>query len=308
MARVIKTVAIAGASGNVGRNALQAILEKERFDITILVRKQPEQVLGGVTVKVVDFGSVHSLTEALKGHDALVDATSIPDPSVSLRLIEAAVAAGVYRLIPAEFSTDPDNAQVRALPPFQGKAKIYDYIRKLADEGKITWTAICNNAFLDWGLRLGFVNIDIFKKKIGLMNDGMQTFPWTLLSSVGQAVTGVLIKPDETENRVCYIYNIQKSQKDMAALAKQSLGDENWQTKKLDMDRVFAEAMLELQRGVVNFQVIGDMIRYAITKPELEFTRAENDNELLGVPALSDEDIKRVIKEIAAEKKDVGTE
>ncbi|GKT65759.1 isoflavone reductase family protein [Colletotrichum tofieldiae] len=286
---------------------LAVVIDTSRFNITILVRKHPEQVLGGVTVKVVDFKFVQSLAEALKGHDALVDATSVPDPSLSLRLIDAAVAAGVHRLIPAEFSVDPENAPVRALPPFQGKAKVYDHIRKLADEGKITWTAICNNAFLDWSLRLGFVNLDLFNKKIVLMNDGVRTFPWKLLSYVGKAVAGVLTKPDETKNRVCYIYNIQKSQNDMVALAKQNLGDEGWQTEKVDMDKVFAKAMSDLQRGVVNFQVIGDMIKYAITKPELLLSRTEDDNELLGIPALSDEDIKQLLKEIVAEK-NVGTE
>ncbi|KAJ4176412.1 hypothetical protein NW755_014431 [Fusarium falciforme] len=301
MDRVIKNVAIAGTSGNVGSHALQAIVEQGRFTVTVLARKQPAQVPAGVVVKIVDFDSVPSLTEALKNQDAFVDAVNTPDPSVPLRLIDAAVAAGVYRFILSEFSTDPDNAKVRALPPFLGKAKVYDYIRKLADGGKITWTAISNNAFLDWGLRTGFVNIDLVNEKVALMNGGMHPFPWTLLSSVGKAVAGVLVKPGETNNRVCHIYNFQKSQMEMAELAKQALGDEGWQTERLDMDVVFAKALSDLKSGKVDFQVIGDMIRYAITTPSLASPLDKDDNELLGVPALGDDDIKQVIKEIAAE-------
>ena len=167
---------------------------------------------------MVDFDSVSSLTETLKGQDALVDATSTPDPSLSIRLIDAAVAAGVYRVLPAEFSSDPENTKARALPPFQGERVVYEYIQKLGNENKITWTAMSNTAFLDWGLRMGFVGIDLVNKKIDYMNDGTMVVPWTLLSSVSEAVVNVLSKPEHTKNRVCHISNIQKSQKDVSAL------------------------------------------------------------------------------------------
>ena len=45
-------------------------------------------------VKVVDMESMDALVEALKGQDAIIDATMTPEPSFPLRLIDAAVAAG----------------------------------------------------------------------------------------------------------------------------------------------------------------------------------------------------------------------
>ncbi|KAI9146919.1 Bifunctional pinoresinol-lariciresinol reductase [Paramyrothecium foliicola] len=300
MAESIKNVAIVGASGNVGTQVLHAIIAQGGFNVTILVRKQLTETIPEVTVKVVDFDSIDSLTEALQGQDAVVDASSTPDSSLSMRLIDAAVACGVYRFLPSEFSSDPDNVLARALPPFQGKAQVYDYIRKLGEEKKITWTAVTNNAFLDWGLRTGFVNIDLVNKKATLLNGGKTTIQWTLLSSVGKAVASILTKPQETRNRVCYIHSIQKSQKEVVDLAKQALGSEGWETQDSDAKKLYEEALSQMMSGKVDFQVIGDMIRYSISTPEYVTIREKDDNELLGVPSMSDNDLKQLIKEIAA--------
>lgn len=302
MAPQIKNVALAGSSGSLGSHILTALLANESFNVTILVRKPPTSVPSNVKVNEVDFDSIASITEALKGQDALVDASSNPaDPTLAIRMIDAAVAAGIYRIIPSEFSSDPENSKARALPPFMGKSQAYTHIQKLGSENKITWTAVSNNAFFDWGLRMAFVGIDLKGKKIDYMNDGTMVIPWTLLSSVGTAVANILSKPEETKNRVCYIYDVKKSQKEVADLAKSAVGSEGWQEQKLDMDKVLGEAMTELQAGNVNFKVIGDMIRYSISTPGFVEVPKKDDNALLGVKALSDEEIKQVIKKIAGE-------
>lgn len=271
--------------------------------MTLLARNELNDLPTGVTVKVVDFESGSALAEALKGQDALIDATSVPDPSVSIRMMDAAVAAGVHRMIPAEFSSDPMNSKSRALPPFQGKTKAFEHIQKLARDNKITWTAISNHAFLDWGLRMSFVGIDLGNKKIDYLNDGNMVVPWTTLTSVGIAVANALLKSEETKNRVCYICNIQRSQRELASLAKQALGEEGWQTQERDMNDAFDKAMSQLQAGQVNWQVIGDIIRYSISTPGYIQKLEKTDNELLGVQAMSDEEVKGLVKEIAGEKK-----
>lgn len=302
MVHKIKNVALAGASGNLGSRILQALVQKGCFRVTLLARNELNDLPTGVTVKVVDFESGSALAEVLKGQDALIDATSVPDPSVSIRMMDAAVAAGVYRMIPAEFSSDPMNSKSRALPPFQGKTKAFEHIQKLARDNKITWTAISNHAFLDWGLRMSFVGIDLGNKKIDYLNDGNMVVPWTTLSSVGIAVANALSKSEETKNRVCYICDIQKSQRELAGLAKQALGEEGWQTQERDMNDAFDKAMSQLQAGQVNWQVIGDIIRYSISTPGYIQKLEKTDNELLGVQAMSDEEVKGLVKEIAGEK------
>lgn len=252
---------------------------------------------------MVDFESLASLTDALKSQDAVIDAISNPDPSTSMRLMDAAVAAGVCRYIPPEFSGDPANAKTRSLPVLLGKTQAFEYIQKLAAENKITWTAISNNAFLDWALRMSFVNIDLLNKKIVLMNDGDHIFTWTVLSAVGTAVSNALMHAEKTKNRTCYIYSIQKSQKEVATLAKEAVGTEGWNTESVDMENVFREAMSAVNSGNYSWQVMGDLIRYSISTPGFSGPVEKDDNDLLGVRPMSNDEVKSMIKEIYEELK-----
>jgi hypothetical protein len=52
----------------------------------------------GAYVKVVDFNSAESLSAAVAGQDAVIDTTFSLDVETPLRLIDAAVHSGVYRL------------------------------------------------------------------------------------------------------------------------------------------------------------------------------------------------------------------
>jgi hypothetical protein len=250
---------------------------------------------------VVDFDSIDQLTDALTGQDAVVDAISSPDPSFSMRLMDAAVSAGVYRYVPPEFSNDPDNIKTRSLPVFLGKRQTYEHIQKLARDNKITWTAVSNSAFLDWGLRTSFVNIDLAKKKVVLMNDSSHVFPWTDLSSVGTAVANALVHAEETKNRTCYIYSIQKSQREVADLAKEAIGAKGWETQSVDMEEVFEEAMSAVSAGDYSWKVMGDLIRYSISTPGYSGRLEKDDNELLDVRPMSDEQVKELICKICEE-------
>ena len=271
------------------------------FNITVLARSAAASQPAGVTVKTVDFGSATALADILQGQDAVVDAISSPDPSVSMRLIDTAVIAGVYRYIAPEFSNDPENQLTRALPVFEGKKQIYDYLRKVASEKDITWTAVSNGAFLDWGLRMGFVNIDLLRKKVVLMNDGSHVFPWTTLSAVGTAVSNTLTRPDKTKNQTLYIYSVQKSQSDIVEIAKDALGAEEWEIESQNMETVYTKAMAAVSSRDYSWNVMGDLIRYSISAPGYSGRLEQDHNDLLGIQPMSYEQIKSLIEEITDE-------
>jgi len=287
------------ATGSLGSHILKALVQAGRFNVTVLARAPLKENPSGAQVKVVDFESTLALTAALEGQDALVDATSVPDPTFALRLMDAAVAARVYRIIPAEFSGDPKNSKARSLPPFAGKAKAFEYLQKLASTSSLTWTLISNNAFLDWGLRTAFLGIDLQKKSIEYLNDGNMTIPYTTLSSVGIAVANALGQPEETKNRICYICNAQMTQRELANRARQALGEDGWQAEDLDMGAELQKAMDELQAGRVTFEVIRDIIRFSISTPGYVQKFEQTDNELLGVRAMDYKEIEDLIRGIA---------
>lgn len=288
------------ATGNVGSAALKRLLESN-FIVTVLARKLPASLPTGVSVKVVDYGSVQSLTDAVRGQDAVVDATNTPGTTdVAKHLIDAAVAAGVDRIIPSEYSGNPNNTPLRSLPPFVGMAEVYNYLQEKTRGTETTWTTISNNAFLDWCMRYSILNIDLKNKKFTRLDDGSHQFEWTLLDSVGRGIAGALEKPVETENRNCYIRSVKKSQNQMFELAKGALGGE-WQVGQADAHRAFEEAMVALQQGNGGMQVMADIIRYAAVTPEISVPFPSNDNTILGVPEMSDDELRELFRKIASE-------
>ncbi|KAH6690272.1 hypothetical protein F5X68DRAFT_202570 [Plectosphaerella plurivora] len=301
MAMQIKNVAIVGATGSAGSKIFQALVASGRFNVTALVRKPDAIQEPRATVNVVDFESADDLVKAMKGQDAVIDVSMAPSPALPLRLIDAAVAAGVTRFIPSEFSVDPANPLVRAIPVFGIKNQVLERLKELASEGKLTYTSISTSAFLDWNLRTGFFKINLKTKTAELLNGGTVVVPWTLLDHVGTATVNVLTNLEQTKNQLVYISTVYKSQKEMLALAQEALGEDGWTVSTIDMEPVYQESLRQMQAGNITFEVIGNMIVYCNSREDLTGKWKKDDNALLGVEQWSDDQVKELIKSIAVE-------
>ncbi|KAK6223607.1 hypothetical protein QIS74_03551 [Colletotrichum tabaci] len=297
----VQTVALAGATGNVGKWTLKALVA-DGFHVTVLARRQAS-FPDGVTVKVVDFGSSDDLTEALRGHDAFVDCTLVHDDTPA-RLMDAAAAAGVYRYIPSDFSLDLHNRNVHGLPVFFRKDANDRHLFRTCEETGMTWSVVCNGAFLDWNLRSGFMNIDVHGRRADYIGDGANVHAWTTLEATGKAVSGALRRAAETENRPVYVHSVNKSQRQMVDLCNEALGgsDDGWEESRSDMDEVLDRALREFHAGNFGWNVFGDMIRYANSRPDFSCPWEKSDNALLGVETMTDDEVKGLIRAIAAEK------
>ncbi|KAF9881189.1 isoflavone reductase family protein [Colletotrichum karsti] len=303
MAPQIKNVAVAGAGGNVGTPVVKALMDTNKFNITILTRKaEGHNFPSGATVKEVDYDSLDSLTSALQGQDALVNATSSFDPKAATRVVDACIAAGVYRYIPPDFGIDPVKAHVPELPVFGIKGMTHKYMQAKTQEtgDKFTWSIIANGPFLDWGIRSTFMGFDAKRKRITYHNDGENVVPYTNLGDVGRAVVGTLLHPDETANRIVYVHTVNKSQKQLAALAKEAIGGE-WEETTMDVDVIYASCMESIKKGILTPDVMIPQILYACTKKQYAAPWEKSDNALLGVKEWSDEDVKQLFKTVNSE-------
>lgn len=133
----IKSVAVAGATGWLGSTVTSQLL-KDGFEVHALVRnadeakkKAAELIKNGLKIVQVNFDDVASITQALKGKDALVS-TLAGDGSVFVdlqkRLVDASKAAGIKLFIPSEFG-----ANVEAAPKdgfFVGKQLAAAYVKE----------------------------------------------------------------------------------------------------------------------------------------------------------------------------------
>ncbi|KAL4725727.1 hypothetical protein ACLX1H_007879 [Fusarium chlamydosporum] len=118
-----------------------------------------------------------------------------------------------------------------------------------AASSKLTWTIIACGAFLDWNLSTTYMNINLKDKKISLLGDGTNVMPWTTLRNVSKATVAALLVPEETKNRVVYVHDIFKSQKEVAELAKAALGPEGWEETTVDITKQFNDAMADFKSG-----------------------------------------------------------
>jgi uncharacterized protein YbjT (DUF2867 family) len=91
-----------------------------KFDITLLVRKPPANFTGvahnSVTVKQVDFQSHTALLAAFRDIDAIVSVLTFAPKSyidvLEIRMINAAIEAGVQFFIPSEWAPDTAGSNV----------------------------------------------------------------------------------------------------------------------------------------------------------------------------------------------------
>lgn len=296
---ILSNVTIVGASGNIGEPVLAALLADPSLSVTILARPgskilshPPERA----SVKTADFSNHEALVSALRGADALV-LTLVVDASTmgtQQTLIAAAVEAGVKRVIPSEFGSNLDNQRVRELSVFTEKVKVRKVLEGLASEGKISWTAVSNGGFFDWGLKVGFLDQDAKSKKATLYDGGDLPISFTLLSDVAKAVAGILKHPEETKNRLVYVQSTRLSLKQLSAIQEKVLGIK-FDTTVVSTQDVLKEANEKIAKGDPSGFFM-QLLPSVVGKDCGGDYEGKDSNELLGIKLLDETEIEEVIK------------
>jgi uncharacterized protein YbjT (DUF2867 family) len=289
------------ASGFLGKPVLDELVKSGKFNITIIKREgssasYPESL----TVKTADLSSVESVTEAFKGADAVVSTVGTPGIAGQSILIEAAVAAGVKRFIPSDFGADLDNPKTKEFPVYKAKLGVHKALREAsAANSNFTYTLVCNNAFLDWGLEKG-VLINWRESKSKLFDGGEKKFSATSLESVGKSIVGILSHPEETKNRFVYIKDIDVSQKDLLELAKKIQPERTWDEPIVIPTEVVEKNSYEsIAKGEITPMVMAGFIFRAIFgPPEYGGQYEKTDNELLGLKGKTLADVETLFRSI----------
>ncbi|VUC30508.1 unnamed protein product [Clonostachys rosea] len=136
-------VAIAGAAGELGREILDKIVERQKHEIIALVRRDPSLLppLQGVTWAQTSYKSESELVQLLDGVDTLLCVFAVhrdPGNATQKMLIDAAIKAGVRRYAPAEWATSMKLEAHLDLAPWNGgKVEICHYLQKLNKDKKV---------------------------------------------------------------------------------------------------------------------------------------------------------------------------
>lgn len=293
-------IAIAGATGNLGLPILHAVLEAG-FNVTVLsrvggnsskLRPHPKLV-----VKEVDFNSTDSLVSALEGVEAVVSCLATLAIGSQNPLIDAAVAVGVNRFIPAEFGMDSQNPFAMSLPVCQPKVATQKYLLAKSEAAPdFTFTGIANGLFLDWGLEVGFI-LDLQNHKATLYNGGNVPFSATTLADVARGVVGVLRNPVHTANKIVYIQSVKTTQNKLISYAKEH-DEQNWTTVTKTTELVNIESIQELAKGPdanVDLAMLGFCIVGSWGPKYGGDFSSHLDNELLGIEQIDVNELKELV-------------
>ncbi|MCJ1422116.1 hypothetical protein MMC32_008492, partial [Xylographa parallela] len=293
----IKNVAVAGATGNIGLATINA-LHAAGFTVTALSRGgSTAGIPAGIRVATVDYTSVESLTEALKGQDAVVSCVGAFGLAAQPNIVEAASAVGVKRFIPAEFGADTLNPQTRAFPILKDKIQIQEMLAEKYEQSGMTYSLLFTGLFLDWGLENGMI-LGVESRKGTLYDGGKTVISTSTIATVAKGITGCLLHPEETKNRGVYIQDTAISQNRLVELTnKVNPGD--WDLKEASTVDLEKQASAAHERNDPNpMTMVGSVFRMYFGGEAYGQPFKKLDNELCGIKGLSDEEVETIIRSI----------
>ncbi|KAH8165215.1 hypothetical protein CIB48_g3025 [Xylaria polymorpha] len=200
------------------------------FAVTIFTRENSTSALpAGVVAKEVDYTSVETLRLALQGEDAVVSTIATVAVGGQRPLVDAAVAAGVKRIIPSEFGI---NTRFLGKEPIgnilQGKVQTLNYIHEKSKQSpSFTWTGISTGLFFDWGLEHGSIGLDKDAKIATIYDSGNEPYQASNLSHIGKVIAAVLNHPEQTINRYISVASFNPTQNQVLEIVER-LTEEKW--------------------------------------------------------------------------------
>jgi NmrA-like family len=147
------TILVAGGTGNLGERIIKALI-KRGAEVRAIVRNgsKPEKIAKltelGAKVITVDMSDVEQLKQACQGVSCVVSALAGLHETIvdsQIKLLDAAIAAGVPRFIPSDYSADFTKLPAGDNRNFDLRKEFHQYL----DKSPIAATSILNGAFAD---------------------------------------------------------------------------------------------------------------------------------------------------------------
>ncbi|PVF93888.1 NAD(P)-binding protein [Serendipita vermifera] len=288
-----------GASGNVGAPILNALIAAKKFEITVLARPTSSFTASDSSVKVVKLGfdDKAALVDALKGHDVVLislgDLVTLEE--LTKTIVEAAIEAGVRRIIPSEFGTDLRHSPGREQTIFGSKHKLIAWFEQKAAEGVIEYSSIASGTFFEWGLTSQFSGFDIPNRKATIFNGGTAKVNMTLLDSIAQAVVSIISDPVTFKNRPLRIHDFFVSQNEILSILEEETGAK-FTVEAVDLDGLVKKAEERLAQGEVTEENIYTIIKGHVLGEESSARWGEDDDSV--VAGLTKRDLRAEIKKL----------
>lgn len=242
-----QTIAVAGPTGALGMRVVRSLVARGA-SVRALVRDGSNAdavarlASAGAEIVTLDLRNSNSVVRALTGVSCVVSTLSgLRDVIVDAQssLLESAVAAGVPRFIPSDFSAD----LTRLLP---GENRNFDLRRQFhqrLDRAAISATSILNGAFADMLTGDHSPFFDFQLNRVPYWGFADQRLDFTSMDNVGEFTAAAALDPSAP--RYLRIAGAQVTAREMAQAASEVFG------RKFEPFRLGSEAELAAKIPVV---------------------------------------------------------
>ncbi len=193
-----KIILVAGGTGNLGGRVIQSLLDKGA-EVCIVVRQESDRDTlnklkkPGVKVFLVKNWNVEEISHACQGAFCVVSALSgLREVIIDAQkiLLDAAIAAGVSRFIPSDYSIDFTKFPIGQNRNLDWRREFHVYL----DQSKISATTIFNGAFAD--MLTGPMPLILFKiKRILYWGNADQQMDFTTIDSTAEFTASAALDP-----------------------------------------------------------------------------------------------------------------
>ncbi|OHF00992.1 hypothetical protein CORC01_03820 [Colletotrichum orchidophilum] len=306
MSNPIRNVAIIGATGQMGSQIAKTLLQ-HGFDVTAIQRTESTKTVpsGAKSIKL-DLNDVSALTKAFQGQDAVISAA--PDPIVlenQKPWIDAAVAAGVKRIVPSEYSTNVDSPLAEGLPIVVDKVRARRYlVEQIAkNDNRSSWMSVNNGPFFDAVLSFGGLGPNFRSKTARYHNGGDNLIGTTKISDIAETIAKILRDEGglykEAENKSVYIHSASVSEKQLTEMAEKATG-QKFAVQNLDVEEVYQNAKVKFAEGDRSVWIdFYYQMMYGKGYGGSESFEKMSWNEKVGLKKMSNKEIEDGIKQAA---------
>lgn len=241
------TILVAGATGNLGGKIVDALISRG-VQVRAIARPSSDDAKAkaleekGVHVFLSDMDNKESLIAALTGVDTVVSALQgLHDVIIDTQkiILDAAVAAGVPRFIPSDFSTDFTEIPGGDNRNFDLRREFHQYL----DKAPIASTSIFNGAFA-YVITLGTPLLDMKNNTVGYWENANWAYDATTVENTAEFTAAAAM--DSSAPKKLHIAGIRINSHEMKAVAEELTG-KTFEMKNLGSREAFTEMVRQMR-------------------------------------------------------------
>ena len=213
-----------------------------------------------------------------------------------INLIDASIAAGVSRFLPADFASDLTVPLHRELNINKSKVITEEYLQK--HESSISHTSIRTGPLLDFCLSHG-VLIHMKERSITLFDSGDKRFSTTTVPTASAAIVAVLKMGNKSKNRAFKVQDIVTTQNQLLKLGKDVTPGAEWTVKPASTTEMAKKANEAFKADPNSRLATGMQRAVGVFGPEYTSDFGVADNAELGIHMMDETQLKELLNKFA---------